>query len=583
MIGSHFNNIDYFGGGGGGSYWAASANDISNTNTCNVGIGVTAPIAKLHITEGANVLFGADTTGPALGFQNVQRKVYWNAAKGSLHVGGLSGYAGRGNFWSDSLTGNYAFSAGSSNLTSGDYSNALGVFNRVTGEASIAIGHNNIASGQYGITLGGNATASGQNSVAIGGGAKAMGVNSLAIGNFTATNDNEIRIGALDMPGNGKAGINTLDPKSFLEINSPVDSAAFSISASGTRFNATIKKGVYSDAFNDTTLDIAGPNTNTSIAIAHTVFKNGNIGIGTGKPQTGIHLKGILGQLRIEGNENAIEFFNDTDYSGSISPNTNYVSSLVLAGLVLQSATNYPILFYTLGNKERMRITPTGEVGIGTTNPGTYKLWVNGAIRGNTATVDGTVGIGTTSATSPLSFSNVIGKKISFFNVDANNDYGIGIQNNEMQFYSPVATKMTFGKGTSGSYTANMTYYPSSGQLGINCLPQSDYMLSVNGKIRAKEIRVNTNWSDYVFADDYQLRSLKEVELFIKDHKHLPGITDAATLEAEGLDISKMQAAMMAKIEELTLYLIEANKKIEKLEQQNATILNKLNQSPSAQ
>ena len=558
IISSHYNNLDYFGGGSGTSYWDISGINIHNNNIGNVGIGVTAPITKLHIAEGANVLFGADTTGPALGFQNVQRKVYWSAAKGSLHVGGLSGFGGRGNWWSDSLTGNYAFSAGSSNLTSGDYSSAIGVVNRATGTGSIAIGNNNISSGNYGIALGASATALGQQSIAIGLGA-------------TATRDKEIKIGALDMPGNGKVGVNTLDPKSFLEINSLLDSAAFSISNSGTQFNVSIRKG-NADAPNDTTLYFKTPSaSNSSFRFDNAIFKNGNLGIGTGNPQSAIHLKGTLQQLRIEGDENAIDFYNSTGYSGSIAPNTKYVSSNIEPALVLQSAASYPIVFYTLGSQERMRITGSGGVGIGTNDPGNFKLDVNGVVRGSS------VAIGAASASSPLTFANIVGKKISFYNSGPNNDFGIGIQSGEMQLYTAGQDMISFGYGSSGSYTRTMTYYPGSAQLAINCLAQPGYSLAVKGHIRATEIRVNTNWADYVFDDAYTLKPLEDVELFIKKHKHLPGITDAATLEAEGMDVSKMQSAMMGKIEELTLYMIEANKRIEKLEKENAAIKHNLN------
>ena len=62
-----------------------------------------------------------------------------------------------------------------------------------------------------------------------------------------------------------------------------------------------------------------------------------------------------------------------------------------------------------------------------------------------------------------------------------------------------------------------------------------------------------------------ELRSWAEVEAFIKTYRHLPGVPSAETLQADGVDVSKMQALMMEKIEELTLYLIEANKKIEAL------------------
>lgn len=107
-----------------------------------------------------------------------------------------------------------------------------------------------------------------------------------------------------------------------------------------------------------------------------------------------------------------------------------------------------------------------------------------------------------------------------------------------------------------------------NGNVGIGTTnPDPYYKLSVNGYVRAKEIRVNTNWADYVFADSYQLRPLKLVEDFIKENKHLPGIPSAATLQKEGLDLSAMQTKMMEKIEELTLYLIDAEKKIEALQQ----------------
>lgn len=93
------------------------------------------------------------------------------------------------------------------------------------------------------------------------------------------------------------------------------------------------------------------------------------------------------------------------------------------------------------------------------------------------------------------------------------------------------------------------------------------YKLAVKGKIAATDFNVvNTGaWPDYVFDTDYRLRTLEETETFIKQNKHLPNIPAAAVIEKEGILLGDMQKRMMEKIEELTLYLIEANKQIKEL------------------
>lgn len=76
---------------------------------------------------------------------------------------------------------------------------------------------------------------------------------------------------------------------------------------------------------------------------------------------------------------------------------------------------------------------------------------------------------------------------------------------------------------------------------------------------------IETGWADYVFDEKYLLPSLESVEQHIKANKHLPGIPSAATIEKEGLNVGKVQAKMMEKIEELTLYVIELKKEIDLL------------------
>lgn len=89
----------------------------------------------------------------------------------------------------------------------------------------------------------------------------------------------------------------------------------------------------------------------------------------------------------------------------------------------------------------------------------------------------------------------------------------------------------------------------------------------VEGGILTEKVKValrsTANWADYVFANDYKLQPLKEVETFINENKHLPGVSSADELVKNGLDLADMQAKQMEKIEELTLYAIEQNKQIE--------------------
>jgi len=95
--------------------------------------------------------------------------------------------------------------------------------------------------------------------------------------------------------------------------------------------------------------------------------------------------------------------------------------------------------------------------------------------------------------------------------------------------------------------------------------PDPDFKLSVNGKIRAKEIIVETGWSDFVFEENYYLRSIDEVETYITENGHLPDVPSADEVEENGINVGEMNALLLQKIEELTLYLIKQDKEIQSL------------------
>lgn len=107
----------------------------------------------------------------------------------------------------------------------------------------------------------------------------------------------------------------------------------------------------------------------------------------------------------------------------------------------------------------------------------------------------------------------------------------------------------------------------SDGNVGIGTTNTSGFLLSVDGKMRAREVRINMDtWADYVFADTYKPMNLTELELFIKKNKHLPGIPCEQEVITSGISINEITLSLIQKIEEITLYTIEINKKMADLQ-----------------
>jgi hypothetical protein len=111
----------------------------------------------------------------------------------------------------------------------------------------------------------------------------------------------------------------------------------------------------------------------------------------------------------------------------------------------------------------------------------------------------------------------------------------------------------------------------TNGYVGIGTTtPQ--HLLHVNGTIGAIEVIVSSTGADYVFRPDYRLRPLTEVASFIKEHHHLPEIPSEAEVKEKGVGVGDMQAKLLAKIEELTLHMIQADEKNRELQQRIAQL-----------
>ncbi|MFD2888072.1 TMF family protein [Chitinophaga cymbidii] len=114
------------------------------------------------------------------------------------------------------------------------------------------------------------------------------------------------------------------------------------------------------------------------------------------------------------------------------------------------------------------------------------------------------------------------------------------------------------------SFTEVLTL-TSGGNVGIGTTSTGIHKLAVEGSIGARKVKVNpSGWADFVFHPEYRLSPLEEVEAFIDNNGHLPEIPTAREIAKEGLDLGEMDKKLLQKIEELTLYVIEQNRKLKK-------------------
>lgn len=161
---------------------------------------------------------------------------------------------------------------------------------------------------------------------------------------------------------------------------------------------------------------------------------------------------------------------------------------------------------------------------------------------------------------------------ITVYNIATVNDVSPGYYYNDggkwVRLITAADAKWIDGTNTAGTNlmyagdaktTGNDVVVTHEGNIGIGTASPA-YKLDVNGIIRAKEVKIETGWADFVFDNEYALPPLSEVERHIRQHKHLPGIPPEKEIATNGANLGEMQVKLLQKIEELTLYLIEQEK-----------------------
>ncbi|GGH79770.1 hypothetical protein HNQ91_005009 [Filimonas zeae] len=362
-------------------------------------------------------------------------------------------------------------------------------------------------------------------------------------------------------------------------------------------------------------------------------FSDGSVGVGTLSPTSKLDVNGLITST---GNSTAgmtpvtnISALSGYKISGNIAnlaqngiTFTSGFGGGAAIGFYRGSSYNTGIDFYTNttanasagGMIHRMRLNEQGNLGLGTTTP-VYKIHSYAAA--NTTIASALIAgeyfgpiIGVKSSTSSYYALNVVnnllqpevnGQGTSLLYVRADGNVGIGTSTPANKLYvngnMGISGPIYMPGGTLYSDVNNMASLHNGGFVWANTANTTSKMvlgsdatlslygnmyigttnnqkdLNVNGKIKTRKVTVTqTNWPDYVFDSSYQLKPLHQVEKFITANKHLPEVPSAATVAKEGIDLGDNQVVLLKKIEELTLYIIQQNKRIESLEQQMQTM-----------
>ena len=212
-----------------------------------------------------------------------------------------------------------------------------------------------------------------------------------------------------------------------------------------------------------------------------------------------------------------------------------------------------------------MVIDHIGQVGVGTTTP-TTRLEVSG-----TLAAPSNIRIKNSGGT--WTGNDEIGR-YSFYTSDVS---GIGVRelaaieavNDHGASASTASGALAFYTSAYNSPEVEAARITGTGNVLVGKTTQNNsaYKLDVEGIIRANEVIVNTTGADFVFAPEYKLPTLSEVEFFIKENNHLPDMAPASEMKERGMNVSEMQTRLLQKVEELTLYTIEQNNAIEELKQ----------------
>lgn len=536
--GSVWNQI----GTGGVSPWTVSGTNIYNSNTGNVGIGTSSPTYKFHVA-GNNILLNG--TNPIFQLQQAGVNTgYLQASSNDLKIGTNSGNgSGKTIIRMDGTDRVFIDSIGQVGIgrSAPAYDLDINGNQRIQSTSTVTKSVLSMYANPY---LGIDPNGTGSSYISF------FNFNSIGGGNYDYTSKYKLEFeGGVSerlkmyhasypnqfvLDKDGDVGINTLPAEKLhvvgnilLQNGNPLlklkTTSAITTAKTGIQFNGP-SSNFANISYTEGALFLSGRDTTvTGNVVPDLVLNSGNTGLGTATPTEKLHL---IGNVLVNYINPTIQLQNSAVDKGFMQLNGNDLrigtnSSNINGKFVVRTAAG-----------DQFFVDNAGYVGIGVAGAGAEARVHVGTGLGVSLTSNGYMMLGNTAS------SNVV------------------FDNNEIQ-------------ARNNSNAVSLTLQRSGGSVRIGGTPvPSGYKLAIDGKVICEELKVklaSSGWPDYVFADNYKLSSLTEIEKFINLHKHLPNIPSAVEVEKNGIEVGDMQKKIIEKIEELTLYIIQLEKQVAEL------------------